>query len=73
MKIPVVNDYTIFSDLLNGINKFGPDPVLDVSFIFLNKVTSLKDAAAVADHNHEADIERIEEDRPIGGRIDVYT
>ena len=73
MKIPVINNYTIFSDLLNGINKFGPDPVLDISFIFLNKVTALKAAAAVADHNSEADRERIEEDQPIGGKIDVYT
>ena len=72
MKIPVINNYTIFSDLLNGINKFGPDPVLDVSFIFLNKVTALKAAAAVADHKSDAVRERIEEDRPIGGKIEVY-
>ncbi len=73
MKIPVINNYTIYSDLLNGINKFGPDPVLDVSFVFLNKVTALKAMDAVADHKSDADRGIIEEDQPIGGKIDVYT
>ena len=62
MKLPVINNNTIIRELLCAINKLNP----------VDKVNASKAAASVADRKCEADRERIEKDRSINGKIDVY-
>ena len=69
MRLPIVNNYTIFTDLLTIIGKLNP----------ANKVNAAHANGRVADPNkfaeqlkYEGDRERIEEDRSTGGKIDVY-
>ena len=62
MRLPIVNNYTLFTDLITAIGKLNP----------ADKVNASKAGASVADRKCEADRERIEKDRSINGKIDVY-
>ena len=69
MRLPIVNNYTLFTDLITAIGKLNP----------ADKVNATLAGGCVTDRNkfaeqpkYEDDIERIEEGRPTGGKIDVY-